>query len=414
MPKEVAPPSPALARPPGVGGHQPFLSARTNLPLKPGLFDLVVIDEASQCDIASALPLLVRGKRALIVGDQKQLVHISSLSRGRERTIAGRSGLSDSQIGEFSYADRSCFALASSRVSATPIFLDLHFRSHPAIASFSNERFYGARLELCGASVPPDGLRPVEWIRVAGRSQTGPGGRSRVNSAEADRIVRAIVRGLPTYNGLGCDVGIVTPYGAQARLIETRLANALGKADLESLKVATAHRFQGDERDIMYFSPAIDRSMPERSVRFAADPNLVNVALTRARRRLIVVGDPDACLAHDNALRALANYALRLGASGFDSPLELALHEALLKEGVAASTGVVVGNHRLDLAVERDGVRLDIECDGAAFHADHDSDASRDRAVEAEGWSVIRFSGRELSRDLDACVNRIIERLATG
>ena len=390
------------------------LSARTNLPLKAGLFDLVVIDEASQCDIASALPLLVRGKRALIVGDQKQLIHIASLSRGRERTIAGRFGLSDSQIGEFSYAGRSCFALASSRVSATPIFLDLHFRSHPAIASFSNERFYGAKLELCSAAIPPEGLRPVEWIRVAGSSQAGPDGRSRVNAAEADRIVQAIVRGLPTYNGLGCDVGIVTPYGAQARLIEARLANALGKADLESLKVATAHRFQGDERDIMYFSPVIDRSMSERNIRFASDPNLVNVALTRARRRLIVVGDPDACLAHDNALRALANYAIRLGASGFDSPLELALHEALLKEGVAASTGVVVGQHRLDLAVERDNVRLGIECDGAAFHTDHDKDTSRDRAVESEGWAVIRFSGRELSRDLDACVNRIIERLASG
>ena len=361
------------------------LSERTNLPLKAGLFDLVVIDEASQCDITSALPLLVRGKRALIIGDQKQLIHIASLSRDRERIIAGRFGLTEEQIGEYSYANRSCFTLASSRVSAAPIFLDLHFRSHPAIVAFSNERFYGDKLELCSPAIPPEGLRPVQWIRVAGRSEKGPDGRSRVNAAEAQRIVQAIIRGLPTYKGIGCDVGIVTPYGAQARLIETQLANALDAADLASLKIATAHRFQGDERDIMYFSPVIDRSMSARDVRFAADPNLINVALTRARRRLIIVGDPDACLAHHNTLWDLATYALRLDASGFDSPLELALHEALLKKSIAARTGVVVGNHRLDLAVEQDRIRLDIECDGAAFHTDYDKDASRDRAVEAEG-----------------------------
>ena len=134
------------------------LSARTNLPLKPGLFDLVVIDEASQCDVASALPLLVRGKRALIIGDQKQLIHITSLSRGRERIIAQRRGLEDRQAGEFSYRDRSCFGLASSRVNGAPIFLDLHFRSHPGIVGFSNEHFYGGELELCSPATPPEGL----------------------------------------------------------------------------------------------------------------------------------------------------------------------------------------------------------------------------------------------------------------
>ena len=285
-------------------------------------------------------------------------------------------------------------------------------KGHIVLREGANERFYGGRLELCSAAAPPEGLRAVQWIRVAGKSEKGPGGRSRVNAAEAQRIVQAIVRGLPTYKGLECSIGIVTPYGAQARRIETLLSDVLDPDDLASLKVVTAHRFQGDERDIMYFSPVIDRSMAAREVRFAANPNLVNVALTRARRRLIIVGDPDACLAHDNALHGLANYALRLDASGFDSPLELALHEALLKRGVAARTGVVVGKHRLDLAVERDGVRLDIECDGAAFHTDHERDSARDHAVEAQGWTVMRFSGRALSRDLDACVDAIVDRLS--
>ena len=234
-----------------------------------------------------------------------------------------------------------------------------------------------------------------------------------MNDAEAQRIAQAIVRGLPTYKALQCDVGIVTPYGAQVARILELLSRALDPDDLDLLKIATAHRFQGDERDIMYFSPVIDRTMTEREVRFAANPNLVNVALTRARRRLIIVGDPDACLAHDNALRGLANYSLRLDEAGFDSPLELDLYNALLKKGIAARAGVVVGNHRLDLAIERNGVRLDVECDGAAFHTDREKDSARDRTVRSEGWAVMRISGRALSRDLDACVDAIIERLAS-
>ncbi len=334
------------------------LSARTNLPLKAGLFDLVVIDEASQCDVASALPLLVRGKRALIIGDRKQLIHITSLSHGREQVIARRWGLEDDQAQEFSYRDRSCFGLASIRVHASPIFLDLHFRSHPAIAGFANRQFYGGKLELCSDAKPPNGMSAVEWVRVPGRNARGPRGRSWINRDEAQTVAREIAQALPTYKGLGCSVGVVTPYGGQVEMISELLSRMIEHEDLERIKVATAHRFQGDERDIMYFSPVVDRSMPEYQVRFAADPNLINVALTRACRRLVIVGDLEACLAHPTALRELARYAARLEAGGFDSPLELDLHEALLKGGIAAETGIVVGRHRLDLAIKQDDIRL--------------------------------------------------------
>ena len=389
------------------------LSARTNLPLKAGLFDLVVIDEASQCDVASALPLLVRGKRALIIGDRKQLIHITSLSRGREQVIARRWGLGDDRAREFSYRDRSCFGLASARVQGSPIFLDLHFRSHPAIAGFANKQFYGGRMELCSHVSRSGDMRGIEWIRVSGQCARGPHGRSWINRDEAQAIAKEIARALPTYKGLGCSVGVVTPYRAQVEMISTLLSGVIEREDAELITVATAHRFQGDERDVMYFSPVVDRSMPERQTRFAANPNLINVALTRARKRLVVVGDIEACLVHPTALMDLARYTARLEAGGFDSPLELDLHEELLKRGIAARTGVVVRRHRLDLAIEQDGVRLDIECDGAAFHVDGEKDASRDRAIEAEGWRVLRFSGRQLSRDIEGCIKAIMESAAS-
>lgn len=388
------------------------LSARTNLPLTNGLFDLVVIDEASQCDVASALPLLARARRGMIIGDRRQLVHIASLSRARERVIAGRAGLSDDRADEFSYRNRSCFGLASSRVDESPIFLDLHFRSHPAIIGFSNEHFYDGRLELCSESRPPTEMNAIEWKRVDGDSRTGSHGRSRVNPDEAAEIASMLAADFSELRGLGMTVGVVTPYRAQAELIRDRLRRALGDEVGRDVTVATAHRFQGDERDVIYFSPVVGPSMTERQVAFAADPNLVNVALTRARRRLVVVGNIEACLEHRNVLAALARYVIRLEAGSFDSPLEQTLHEALLDRGIAAETGVVVAGHRLDLAISQGPNRLDIECDGAAFHIDRAADSVRDRDIEAAGWRVLRFSGRRLSRDLTGCVDNVLETLA--
>ncbi len=392
------------------------LSVRTNLPLERGLFDLVIIDEASQCDVASALPVLVRGKRALIVGDDNQLLHIASLGDVRERLLAQKSGLTDDQADEFSHIHTSCFALARSRVPAGPILLDLHFRSHAAIIGFSSRQFYAGNLELCSPATPPKTLQPFEWIHTDGRSERGGvNGRSRLNREEAEEVIEAIKRDLQTYRDNDCSVGVVTPFAAQAELIRELLRERFGPDPVftgsKKLVAATAHRFQGDERDVMYFSPVIDRHLREPEVRFAANRNLVNVALTRARKRLVIVGDIKACRAHDNALSELARYARRLEKSGFHGPLELALHDRLRDEGIAVRKDVEVGPHRLGLAVEHGGVRLDIEYDGAAFGPGKDELAERDRDVEGAGWTVLRFSPRELSRDLEPCLERIRERI---
>ncbi|WP_419919138.1 AAA domain-containing protein [Candidatus Poriferisocius sp.] len=387
------------------------LSARTNLPLISGLFDLVIIDEASACDVASALPLLVRARRALIIGDRKQLIHTTSLSSTREDFIGRRWALTDDRINEFSYKSRSCFGLASTRVDESPIFLDLHFRSHPAIIGFSNNYFYDNRLELCSTSRPPQELPAIEWVRVDGDSRKGPGGRSRINPQEATVLASAVNANLPTLNGLGLSLGVVTPYRAQADLIIDHLSRTLSDEMRDKVTVATAHRFQGDERDVIYFSPVVGPSTTKPQATFAADPNLVNVALTRARRRLVIFGNMEACLRHNNILADLARYVSRLEAGSFDSPLELALHEALLDQGIVATTGMIVAGHRLDLAINQGSYRLDIECDGAAFHIDREADSIRDRAIKAEGWTIMRFSGRRLSTDLTGCVNEIISEL---
>ena len=389
------------------------LSARTNLPLSSGLFDLVVIDEASQCDAASALPLLARAKRALIIGDRRQLNHITALSRARETVIGERVGLSEDQIDEFSYRGRSCFGLAASRLNEAPIFLDLHFRSHPSIIGFANEKFYDGKLELCSDSRPPSGSKAISWMSVEGSCVRGPNRQSYANRAEAERLVQEVAAVHRDADGLGLTIGVVTPFRAQAEHIRDLLRESLGNAAAEGITVGTVHRFQGDERDLMFFSPVVAAASATtgKPRDFAANPDLVNVAITRARRRLVVVGDMTACLDGKDVLSDLARYVQRLETGQFDSPVEQMLHEALLARGIPSAPGESVAGHRLDLAVVNGHNRLDVECDGAAFHTNRDQDAERDRAIEAEGWQVLRFSGRKICNDIDACVAEVAATL---
>ena len=387
------------------------LSAGTNFPLQSAMFDLVVIDEASQCDIASALPLLYRGKRGMIIGDQRQLIHITQIGEARSAAIAGRWQLTDEDLGAFDYRSRSLFTLAASRVER-PVMLDMHFRSQAAIIGFSNSRFYGSELQICTPrrSLGDDGREPtLVWKDVEGDAERGPSGRSWRNMAEAQAVVETLGMLLTETEGTGQTIGVVTPYRAQVEEVREMAVRQFGVDTMSRVAIDSVHRFQGDERDVMILSPVVGPSMSDRQVSFASNPNLVNVALTRARHRLIVVGNQNACLrVADTVLAEFARYVARLEASGFDSPLELALHEELLARGVSVEPGRTVAGRRLDLAYERGSLRLDIECDGAAFHTNTRSDEDRDALLRSEGWEVLRFSGRELSRDVGSCADRVV------
>ena len=389
------------------------LSARGTLPLAGGLFDLVVIDEASQCDAASALPLLVRGKRAMVIGDERQLPHITTLGERREEAIAERCGLDFDELTRFGYRANSCFGLALSGLASPAIMLDLHFRSHPAVVEFSNRQFYAGRMTMCGTARPPEGMSAIEWVPVSGRCQRGPGNRSWQNRAEASALAGRVAADMATYQRGNLSVGIVTPFAQQTKAIRRELRRA-GVGDfVEELEVATAHRFQGGERDVIYFSPVIDESSNRPTADFAADPNLLNVALTRARCRVVVVGSEAACRKYPNQLKELAAHVAALAETEFDSPLERDLHAALRERGIEVDPGVEVGPYRLDLAVRRGDAMLDIECDGAPFHNDEERDALRDRVLQDMGWTVVRFSGRRIKHRIDECVREVVDLLGT-
>ena len=160
------------------------------LPLKAGLFDLAIIDEATQCDVASCLPVLQRARRAVIVGDPNQLRHVSFLSDQRQHAIAERNELDGTQQQRFQYRQKSVLDLLSETLPTQEhvLFLDEHFRSMPQIIAFSNREFYAGALKVMTQRPETAELRCVELRLVpAGQKEHG------VNRREARALVDEVV-----------------------------------------------------------------------------------------------------------------------------------------------------------------------------------------------------------------------------
>lgn len=417
------------------------LSARGKIPFTAGFFDLVVFDEASQCDIASALPLLYRAKQAVVIGDPKQLSHISSMRRGQDQQLLEKYGLV-ADYANWAYSYNSLFDLAAGIATGEDIVsLRDHHRSHADIIEFSNQFFYEGRLRVATRyeqlNRPSPDLPGVRWVHVIGQV-TRPDTGGAVNQVEAKEVVQTIRRLVVEQDYTGT-IGVVSPFRAQANLIrqtvyqDTQLERRLIDADF---LVDTVHKFQGDERDVMVFSPVLSAEISSGAMGFLRNNgNLFNVAITRARAMLLVVGDQQAAGQSEvGYLRDFAVYVQTLEQQqqthqdqqieniGADYPTvvhpervsnwEKILYQALYRAGIKSVPQFQVEKYALDLAVFDDERKLDVEVDGERYHRNWTGelcrrDQIRNHRMFELGWDVMRFWVYEVRDDLDGCVSRV-------
>jgi len=408
------------------------LSARSALPLVPGLFDLVLIDEASQCDIASVLPLLARSRRAVMVGDPMQLRHISSLDVAVEQTLLQQYDLTSAAVQRFTYRVNSAFDLAETNPSVSDtarVRLDLHFRSHALIADYCNEAFYAKTLHVVTVTERlhiPRGAHPgIHWTHVMGQLTPGPTGSwcpEEIQAVQAEllRLAKA---------GYGGTVGVVTPFRQQMiRLKDTlETAGLLPREFIErtDLHIDTAYGFQGGERDLILFSLCGGPDLTPGGVWFfREDKNQFNVAVSRARAVLHIVGNRDWALAsgfphlQNLASRTLPGWSTSTRSEREpQSPWQIKLAEALTQAGISTVLEYPIAGRFLDLAILGPN-KLDIEVDGESVHRTarggrKDDDYWRDLQLQSLGWQVCRFWVYELRDDLAKCVARVAALLAT-
>ncbi len=416
------------------------LSARGKVPFQPGFFDIVVFDEASQCDIASALPLLYRAKAAVVIGDPKQLSHISSLRRGQDQQFLDKFNLLSTHP-HWAYSYNSLFGLASGLCSPSSIInLVDHHRSHADIIEFSNRQFYEQRLRVATRYENLNRVNPkeggVRWVNVQGAAKGAPSGGA-INTIEVKAVVDELIK-LVLDRGYKGTVGVVSPFRAQANAIDAAVKrnNELDMALINQKFISnTVHKFQGDERDVMIFSPVLSKGMPRTSAYFLQNNgNLFNVAITRARAQLIVVGDLAQCGASDvGYLAEFAKYSenlknrkeasiqeLNYGSSKYpevDNPEQVSeweryFYSVLHSAGIKTIPQYRVEKYALDFAIIDGDRMLNIEVDGVRYHRNWNGehcrrDQIRNQRMHELGWDVERFWVYEIRDDLESCIQRI-------
>jgi predicted DNA helicase len=262
-------------------------------------FDTVFIDEAAQALEPGCWIPIAKGQRVILAGDHHQLPPTVKSEK------AAREGLRE-----------TLFEKCIQRQPGTARMLNLQYRMHQQIMSFSSERFYGGQLQAHG-SVRDAGLEaynpcfapdlPVEFLDTAGfgfLEVTIPESRSTANPEEADLLLRRLVELLKPCDAAAhpedpLTIGVIAPYRAQINCLKDAIElneQLNGLLQQRLLSVGTVDAFQGQERDIIAIS--LTRSNHVGDIGFLSDIRRMNVGMTRARRKLLLVGDSSTLSVH--------------------------------------------------------------------------------------------------------------------
>jgi very-short-patch-repair endonuclease len=413
---------------------------------EPGVFDVVIVDEASQCG-PDALPLFFIGKKVLIVGDDKQ-ISPSHVGLNRENVHQRiREYLGDFEHRGSFDLERSLFDHGELRIG-NRIVLREHFRCMPEIIRFSNDLCYGLTPLMPLRQYPPQRLDPLVSVHVSDGCREGTGSAV-VNRPEAERLVDAVLaccedsRYAPS--GDKRTFGVISLQGwSQAEHIEHLLIERLGAEEMAQRRLlcGDAYSFQGDERDVVFLSMVAAPNARTGPMTRFQDQQRFNVAASRARdqlwlfhsvtpddlnpecvrRRLLEHFIDPSASAKEIAgvdLDELSVTALRADRQSerppepFDSWFEVDVALDLSRAGYRVTPQFEIGGYRVDLVVEGGQSRLAVECDGDHWHgADrYEYDLARQRKLERAGWTFERVRGSAYYSNPQAAIESVRRRL---
>lgn len=239
-------------------------------------FDMVILDEASQCKSSTALIPIIRGERLMLVGDPQQLNPVVILDDATNKLLRKKYKISDT----YDYCEKSVYkTYTECDFVSENLLLSSHYRSHWKIISFCNKMYYENKLVI---KSKVESKHPLIFIDLKNTTtdfyNTSP--------AEIETIMRLI--DLPEFKDKS--IGIITPFVNQMELIN----EVLSQKPHKNVHVGTVHKFQGDEKDIIIFSLAItENTKPGTYNWLKKNDELINVAASRPRESLILIGDKD-------------------------------------------------------------------------------------------------------------------------
>ncbi|WP_055478290.1 AAA domain-containing protein [Sphaerimonospora mesophila] len=388
-------------------------------------FDVVIIDESSQCDVF-ALGLLGLGHKVVVVGDDKQ---ISPSAVGINRARVDE--LVHAHLKDFPNAllldMESSLYDASTRLFPGVVRLREHFRCLPSIIEFSSQLYYGGEIqplrEESSQPLPGPAVRAV-YIPDGVRCSTNFG---EINQIEADSIVNQIVGCCDDPAYADRTFGVISLLGSsrQAQYIDQRLLHKLGpeKYEKRQLRCGDSYSFQGDERDVIFVSVVADDNNRAAFTTKTYEQRL-NVAASRAKDQMWVFHSVRPEQLHPDDQRAalirycsdqhLSRNIVESVEERCDSDFERRVLRTLVARGYRVTPQYPVGSLRIDLVVHGDGRKLAIECDGDKYHGPDqwESDLRRQTILERLGWRFWRVRGSAFYRNPEAAMASLWPLLA--
>ena len=428
-------------------------TASSMLPLVAGLYDIVVIDEASQMFVAEALPMLYRAKHALIAGDRQQMPPADFFAYGDAEEDEAEEDEAFETQGRELIAAEGVYRLLDAAEEALPagshckLSLQVHYRSErKELIDFSNHAFYDGNLVIPAGNAPliPFMQSAIEFELIEGKFQKG------INEIEANRIVDILRNVWQTSTDACPSIGVIVANSRQRDRVNELLQSmceadsAFRKAhDRETNRmfdgedigffVRSVEHVQGDERDLIIFGLTYSGSSRSYGPLNKKDDGRkrLNVAVTRAKRGVIVltslnighisneaekgvqeryyvwqylnyaraVSQHDQASIHNilNQLNAHRSIAEKV-AAGTDSPFEDDVKAYAESLGFQVDCQVGESGFKIDLGVRHPGdgrnYLCGIECDGARYHSGwraRTNDVWRQEILESKGWVILRI-----------------------
>lgn len=390
-------------------------------------FDLVIFDEASQVFARNSVSGLMRAKKVIVLGDDKQLSPTSFF-------LAVNDSLD--QDDEFDGHETSKSLLDYAKELYPSIMLEHHYRSkYSELIHFSNQNYYDGKLISMNISDSKT-LKPIEYFEVS-----NPLWHDRMNEPEAEQIIKFIYKCSKNKNYHGKTFGIITMNVKQKdlidELIQKETMNDLGFRNfIESIDlfVKNIENVQGDERDIIIFSMSYGpNSEGKQSINFGPLQNLdgekrLNVAITRSKYQMIIFNSMDIEIisrkvktsknigpkhlvdfikyaktysqGNQNLIKKTSNKSKEM-LINFESPLEREIYNEIIpivkSKGLEIETQHEFNSYRLDFVIydkKTNNYILGIEADGASFHSSDLArirDIDRQNYLESRGWKIYRI-----------------------
>jgi very-short-patch-repair endonuclease len=396
-----------------------------SMPAEIGGFDLVIVDEASQSDLW-ALPAILRGKKILVVGDDKQVSPDGGFINSEHITSLRARFLGQQPYGADMTPEKSLYDLAARVFAGHQVMLREHFRCVAPIIAYSNHTFYRDAIQPLRIPLASERLDPP-LIDVYVPS--GLRDRKDQNHHEALAIADEIEAILADPAMAGRTLGVVSLLGLeQARHVDEVVRERCSAAELmrRKFECGDARTFQGSERDIMFLSVVADRER-HHALSGTGYEQRFNVAASRARDRMYLVRSVQLSdLSEVDLRKTLLDHfdkpILQGQRSGEDliglceSGFEKEVYLKLVDKGYRVIPQVKVGAYRIDMVVEgAEDRRLAIELDGDEFHGPDRwaHDMNRQRILERAGWSFWRCFASTWSLHTEEVFDELLSKLSS-